>query len=120
MARRAKATGCGKFIIVMIILIPLSFIGASLYNGKNPLDALSELFGGEVTVVEDQIQQDEPNDSPDLDNENPPIATGDKSLQVLQEDIAAKERMIERLESRIELLEKELDNCQAELQQLNN
>lgn len=106
----------------MIILIPLSFIGASLYNGKNPLDAISELFGGEVTVVEDQIQQDEPNDPQDLNNENQPISTTgeDKTQQGLQEEVAAKERMIERLESRIGLLEEELDKCQAELQQLNN
>lgn len=120
MARRARATGCGKFIIVMIILIPLSFIGASLYNGENPLDALSKLFGGEVTVVEDQMQQDAPADSPETNNENQQITTGDKSLQSLQEEVAAKERMIERLESRIGLMEKELDNCQAELQKLNN
>jgi len=120
MARRAKATGCGKFFLVMIILIPLSFVGASLFTGKNPLDALSELFGGEVTVVEDQIQQDEMNTDASKDEDAPVSAGDNKNQQALKEEVAAKERMIDRLESRIGLLEEELDKCQAELQKRNN
>lgn len=83
MQRRVRTTGCARFFLVLIILIPLAFIGASLYQGKNPLHALSELFGNEHTEQERS-------------------ATDNNS---------SGETNIETLQKRIDSLEKELNDC---------
>lgn len=83
MQRRVRTTGCARFFLVLIILIPLAFIGASLYQGKNPLHAFGELFGNEQTEQERS-------------------ANGNNS---------SNETSIEALQKRIDSLEKELNDC---------
>lgn len=113
MRRRVRTTGCTKFLLVMIILIPLSFIGASLYNDKNPIDAFKELFGGGVTVVEESIT----NDDEAIDNGEDAVQEREADTP-LNEELARKDRVIDRQENRIKFLEGELDKCQAEIQKM--
>jgi hypothetical protein len=42
MPRKYKLTGCAKFFIFFIIAAPLAYIGASYYNGQNPLKEVQE------------------------------------------------------------------------------
>jgi hypothetical protein len=115
MRRKLRPTGCTKFLLVMLILVPLAFTGASLYQGKNPVDALKELFGGEVTVKEDEFVSG----SEDSIIEKPEVQKEDTNTNDLKEELLSKERVIDRLESRIKFLEGELDKCQEEIQKLN-
>ncbi len=83
MQRRVRTTGCARFFMALLILIPLAFIGASLYQGKNPLHAIGELFGTQQTVQEG------------------PVSEGSSSDEV----------NIEALQQKIDSLEKELNDC---------
>jgi ribosomal protein L29 len=45
MARRTRLTPFARFIIVMIIVAPLAYLGASYYNGEDGIQNLKELIG---------------------------------------------------------------------------
>lgn len=124
--RRVRATGCGKFFIVMLILVPVAFIAASLITGKNPINAFNELIGRdsskeqvdtsiETLETESEIQLEDAMKSPSSSQNS-----DSKQLKALEADVLAKDRKIERLESQLDLLEKELDKCQQKVQQLEN
>ncbi|MBX2814355.1 MAG: hypothetical protein KTR24_00085 [Saprospiraceae bacterium] len=59
MARKYKVTGCAKFFFVIIILAPLAYIGASYYNGQDPFDTISNIFGSDGDRIEQTDQSDE-------------------------------------------------------------
>lgn len=124
MARRPKATGCTKFLLVMIILVPLAFIGASLYNGKNPVDAFKALLGGELTVVEDGLTTTE-NGNQEISNEkaNKEIPIRDENGSNTAEsqpemtddsDIQKIQSRLDQLEDRIKQIESQLSNQKEE------
>jgi len=122
--RRVRPTGCGKFFIVMLILVPVAFIGASLFTGKNPISAFNELIGRESVANVDQNSANDTEinqESQEKESTSPerPVSNS-KELKAMQEDLMAKDRKIERLESQLDLLEKELDKCQLKIQQLEN
>src|SRR5690606_10279304 len=51
MATRLKTTAFTRFLLMLIIVGPLAYIGASYYNGQDPIANLKKLFGsGEATV----------------------------------------------------------------------
>ena len=43
MKGKYKATGCAKFFLVLVILAPLAYIGASYYNGEDGLAKIKEV-----------------------------------------------------------------------------
>lgn len=45
MARRTRLTPFARFILVMIIVAPLAYLGASYYNGEDGIQNLKELIG---------------------------------------------------------------------------
>lgn len=45
MARKLKTTPFARFLLVMVILAPLAYIGASYYNGQDGLQNLKNLLG---------------------------------------------------------------------------
>jgi cell division protein FtsB len=45
MKRKYKMTGCARFFIVLIILAPLAYLGASYYNGENGIENIKNLLG---------------------------------------------------------------------------
>lgn len=53
MARKPKLTGFARFLIIMVFLAPLAFVGASYYNGQDGLENLKDVIGiGEKTSTE--------------------------------------------------------------------
>ena len=128
MARRVKATGCGKFFIILVIVVPIAFVGASLFNGKNPIDAFKELLGIEKVVEESWEDQEEVKSSDNSEEEGSISSTGNNeesksslaTIKQLKEDNAAKDRKIERIEKQLQVLEESLDKCQKQLQQSSN
>ena len=49
--KKYKATGCARFFVVMLILAPLAYVGASLYNGQDPIQNIKDLFAFEAKEV---------------------------------------------------------------------
>lgn len=45
MKRKYKMTGCARFFLVMIILAPLAYLGASYYKGEDGIQNIKNLLG---------------------------------------------------------------------------
>ncbi|MDX1940345.1 MAG: hypothetical protein SFU99_07325 [Saprospiraceae bacterium] len=115
MARR-KVTGFTRFLLVMIILVPLAFVGAALYNGKDPLVEAKRLLGIEQTVSDNQEASDDEDptiiESP-RKSDSKSAASGD-----VQAQIDAMLRRIEKLERDNLELQKKLRQYDVEIKEL--
>ena len=90
MRKKYKSTGFAKFIIIMLILAPLAYIGASYANGEDGIKNIKNLFTGK-DKTEKTIEEDSPKTS-------------------------VSESKVKRLEQRIKRLEKENDELRDELE----
>ncbi|MBK7870937.1 MAG: hypothetical protein IPJ74_09735 [Saprospiraceae bacterium] len=114
MARR-KVTGFTRFLLVMIILVPLAFAGAALYNGKDPIVEAKRLLGIEQTVSNDEPVSDE------VRNVNQPSDTSTRNPTVSKDtrvEMEAMQRRIEKLERDNLELQKRLKQYDAEIKEL--
>ena len=48
---RFKVTGFTRFILIMIILVPLAYVIASYYNGKDGIEELKKLVKGQSSLI---------------------------------------------------------------------
>lgn len=95
MATKYKATGCTKFLLVLLILIPLSYFGARIITGEDPLANVYPLF---------QNEKESENDEEETLTELPQEEGDDKENKLSSR--------IQRLEVEVEKLKKELQSCQ--------
>jgi hypothetical protein len=47
MSVRYRPTGCARFFVFLIIVIPLTIFGVSLYNGVSFMDVINDVTGRE-------------------------------------------------------------------------
>ncbi len=59
MSRKYKTTGCARFFLVVIILTPLAYLGASYYNGQDGWANLKRLIGIGGAEHQKQIEEQE-------------------------------------------------------------
>ncbi|MCB0615263.1 MAG: hypothetical protein KDC75_18225 [Phaeodactylibacter sp.] len=85
---RRKMTPFARFMIVMLIIVPLAYFGASWYNGEDPLN------------VRQYLGLDEPAKTEQVSVKADEAASGDG------------------LELRVEELQQKLQQCQKELDAL--
>jgi len=45
MATKYKTTGCFKFLIFLLIALPVAFIGSSYYHGEDPMSFIKNKIG---------------------------------------------------------------------------
>lgn len=78
----------------MLVIVPLAFVGAALYNGKNPLVAFKELIGKDP-VTEDGLIDDAPaqTDQPSRPGQQ---KENDPAMQKLQTKIGELERELQQ------------------------
>lgn len=50
MAKRVKLTVFSRFLIVMLFIVPLAYMGASYYNGEDGVQNLKKLLGIEESA----------------------------------------------------------------------
>ena len=91
MTKKYKMTGCARIFIILIILGPLAYLGASYFNGEDGLSNIKSLF-----------QSD---DSPANDDRK-------KSTTDLQDQIDRLEKDVKFYTDEIRRLERELADCQ--------
>lgn len=103
MARRLKTTPFARFLLVMIILAPLAYIGASYYNGEDGIQNFKNLIGlgekTETTITPDKTGQ------------------GDAVLK-LEDEVKYLKRRVEDLEKENRQLEEKLEEKETELRAL--
>jgi hypothetical protein len=92
MSTKYKTTGCAKFFLILVILAPIAYIGASYFNGQDGIDNIKGIFGTSKNTSE----VDDGNDIYKLKNQ----------LSKYQKDAEFFEKEMQRLE-------KELAACQS-------
>ena len=85
---KRRMTPFARFFIVMLIVVPLAYFGASWYNGDDPLG------------LRERVGLEKPSSTPTT------VKADDESASV------------ESLELRIDQLEEQLKQCRQELQEL--
>ncbi len=101
--RRRKMTPFARFLIVMLILVPAAFIGASLFNGEDPMDNFRRLLGQENTSAE-SIEQVEINKKP-VENTIAEETTSVEELPSTIREGQLSNSEVETLQNRIRNLE---------------
>lgn len=87
MSAKTKMTPFARFFLMLLIVSPMAYIGASYYNGEDPIGKIKNIFVSEASDI---------STSEDYDS---------RSKADLIKVIDRLERKVEQLENRIEELE---------------
>ena len=101
MQRKLKVTGFARFFLVMIIVAPIAYIGASYYNGEDGLANIKRFFGIE--------QRDESPAAPDVK---------DMDEKAMKQELEYQQKRLEELKKENERLRKEVYEKEQELSNL--
>ncbi len=85
MAAKYKTTPFFRFLLAMIIIIPLAYFGASYYRGENP-----------IKNIQNTVESSASNDASQTDL----IKEQNKLIKQLEAQIKEKDREIARLKNR--------------------
>ena len=103
MARRVKMTGFARFVIVMMLLAPLAFIGASYFNGQDGIQNFKNLIGIESSEpVSAEPTREAPTENARTDGDT-------YEIKRLKEELDYKNQRIEELMRENEMLKKQLE-----------
>ncbi len=134
MARKKfKLTGFARFLLVMIVLAPLAFIGASLYNGEDGIENLKNLFKGNFNfekkeiVVEEKPEEEKTEESKALVNPAPTEVEINSQMAKLQDELNHKSQIADSLykenatlKSLIEAKDQELTEVKSQLEKIKS
>jgi hypothetical protein len=103
MSKKYKGTGCARFFVILLILIPTAYFGAKMIRG-----------GEGIPAVEDFIEsifnrQDDQSDIKDADGHRVVTDEGERQ-RIMKENLLLQRRITE--------LEDELEEVKAELNRL--
>ena len=125
MARKKfKLTGFARFLLVMVIIAPLAFIGASYYNGEDGIENFKNLFKGTFNfekkeLVEEPVQ-DENEVSKELINTAPSKVEIDSQVAKLKDELDHKNQITDSLYRENAELKAQIDSKDKELQEIKN
>lgn len=100
MARKTKLTGFSRFLIVMLFVAPLAYIGASYYNGEDGIERVKGLLNLNKENTESTITI-----SSDGTSENESYQEMKELVDILKEEV--NELKEENKELKANLYEKE-------------
>ena len=93
---KAKMTGFTKFLILMIIVGPLAFLGASYYRGEDGIAAIKSLFSKNKAHVVTEITEDEVTPQPKVAGDRDKVVL-ESQLNKYKDELAQKDRVIDTL-----------------------
>ena len=100
MKRKYKMTGCARFFIVLIILAPLAYLGASYYNGEDGIQNIKNLLG----IGKERTETPRSDSSDDRQTKRLEDAIDDleKENRQLKREIEQKDLEIQNLKQRLD------------------
>ena len=112
MARKARLTVFSRFLIMMLVVGPLAFLGASYYNGENGVETVKDLFnqGGKDSVTETRTNRSEANDTEADDKATYKIQKLEEALEYKQKRLDEMHKENEDLKQKIDELERQVAN----------
>lgn len=103
MARKLKSTGFGRFLLFMIFLIPIAYLGAAYLNGEDGVGKLKNMLSGEETTAEV------------VSTANTSVTTDlEVTVEALKNEIDIKKERIEELEEENATLREKLNEMSQE------
>lgn len=61
MPKKYKLTGCARFLIFLVIFVPIVYFGVTFFRGENPIEpiknAIPENWGKDKTTTESSISE---------------------------------------------------------------
>ncbi len=96
--RRLRLTVFARFVIAMLIIAPLAYMGASYYNGEDGVENLKKMFGFDQNdKTEEAVKREE---SPNTKNT---VSYEElvRENKILKDSIRSKEQQIYNLKQRI-------------------
>lgn len=108
MQRKFRVTGFTRFFLVMIIVTPLAYIGASYYNGEDGIGNIKRLLG--IDKSEEAVEERfVPSEQPVYKDE-----------QEMEEALDKQQKRLQELKAENERLKKEIEEKERELSNLKN
>jgi len=92
-----------RFVLFMIIVVPLAYFGIMAYQGEDGLKRLQDLFENNTTKPQ-----------PTMDTETMDL---EQQIQKAQEEVEATQNEIQQLHEEINTLKKELEEQRARVEQ---
>ena len=105
MARKARLTVFSRFLIMMLIVGPLAFLGASYYNGEDGVQTIKDLLNNK----KEKVTETRTNRTDKVDEE----AT--YKIRKLEENLEYKDKRIEELRQENEELRQRIDRLEKEV-----
>ena len=105
MARKARLTVFSRFLIMMLIVGPLAFLGASYYNGEDGLQTVKDL----LNQGKDRVTETRTNRTERLEDD----AT--YKIRKLEEEVDFKDQQLDKLYKENEALKKKVDALEKQL-----
>lgn len=98
MARRLKTTPFARFLIAMLFIVPLAYLGAAYYNGQDPIQLIKDKLGIKSTEAQAQTDYSDPaadDDTYDLREEIELLKERIRELELENADLKKKVRQLE-------------------------
>ena len=110
MARKARLTVFSRFIIMMLIVGPLAFLGASYYNGENGVETIKDVFnqGSKESTKETRTNRTEPS-ATDADE------NATYKIRKLEEELEYKQKRLDEMHKENEALKQKVDELERQV-----
>lgn len=105
MAKKARLTVFSRFLIMMLIVGPLAFLGASYYNGEDGLQTVKDLFNQN----KDKVTETRTNRTDKTDDDST------YKIRKLEEEVDFKDQQLDKLYKENEALKKKIDALEKQL-----
>ena len=123
--KKFKLTGFARFFLIMIVLAPLAFIGASYYNGEDGIENLKNLFKGKFKFEKKEVIKEETKDNQEETSEalvKPAPSKIEINSQVakLQDELDFKNQKVDSLYKENAALKAQIESKNKELNDVKN
>jgi uncharacterized protein YxeA len=112
MAKRSlKVTGFTRFMLVMIIVAPLAYIGASYYNGEDGIQNIKNFLNIEDRQESVESTNDTTGEIRPV-NQSPSAKALEEENKKLKEELEFKSKRVDELYLEIEELKRKLESAE--------
>ncbi len=123
--KKFRLTGFARFFLVMIVLAPLAFLGASFYNGEDGIENLKNLFKGNFNFEKKEIkkvetQEEKTDESQALVNKAPSEIEINSQVAKLQDELTFKNQKVDSLYKENAALKLEIQEKDKELNEVKD
>ncbi len=120
MAKKYKLTGCARFLIFLLIVAPLVYVGVSYAQGQNPFELLQKTWNNVTEKVQTSTKQsDDVKPAEDVDVKSSPSSDVGE-ISILNGTIKAQKKRIDDQNEYIESLEYQIEELNKQIKKIKS